>query len=238
MRVASLLWLACCACACAGCGAADEPAAGPACASCATPDGAADATDAASDVASGPSPWATSVVSFTPGSDAGFGQSTMPSVVLGPPEGAGRCQGSLDVVALGDGGEIVLAMGQTIVDAPGVDFVVFENAFVAGCGADDALAFAEPAEVAVSEDGVAFTAFPCTATAYPFGQCAGWHPVLAEGAASAPLDPATSGGDPFDLADLGLARARYVRIRDVRSGRGAAPSAGFDLDAIGVVHGG
>ena len=33
---------------------------------------------------------------------------------------------------------------------------------------------------------------------------------------------------------LGISRARYVRVRDV-SGEGAAPSAGFDLDAVGIV---
>jgi hypothetical protein len=52
-----------------------------------------------------------------------------------------------------------------------------------------------------------------------------------------PLDAEVSGGDAFDLADVGLASARFVRVRDV-SRAGAAPSAGFDLDAVGVVHAG
>ena len=43
------------------------------------------------------------------------------------------------------------------------------------------------------------------------------------------------GGDAFDLADLELESVRYVRIRDLsESGRGMA--AGFDLDAVGVIH--
>jgi len=50
-----------------------------------------------------------------------------------------------------------------------------------------------------------------------------------------PLDAALSGGDAFDLAELGLERARFVKIQDV-SGLGAAPSAGFDLDAVGIVN--
>ena len=49
------------------------------------------------------------------------------------------------------------------------------------------------------------------------------------------LDPAVTGGDAFDLAELGLAEARFVRVRDV-SETGAPPTAGFDLDAIGVVN--
>ena len=48
------------------------------------------------------------------------------------------------------------------------------------------------------------------------------------------MDPESSGGDFFDLAELGLTSARYVRIRDL-SGEGAAPSVGFDLDAVGLV---
>ena len=42
-------------------------------------------------------------------------------------------------------------------------------------------------------------------------------------------------GDAFDLAEVGLAEARWVRIRDLGTG-GEAPSAGFDLDAVGAVH--
>jgi len=67
--------------------------------------------------------------------------------------------------------------------------------------------------------------------------CAGVSPTEEYDAeTSVPLDPAMSGGDAFDLAALGVARARYVRVRD-RSAEGAAPSAGFDLDAIGWVNG-
>jgi len=43
------------------------------------------------------------------------------------------------------------------------------------------------------------------------------------------------GGDSFDLADLGIAEARFVRIRDL-SDAGGPPSAGFDLDVIGAVY--
>jgi len=48
--------------------------------------------------------------------------------VLGPPRGKPGA-GSLHVLSLGVGGEIVLGFGGSIVDGDGPDFVVFENAF-------------------------------------------------------------------------------------------------------------
>ena len=50
-------------------------------------------------------------------------------------------------------------------------------------------------------------------------------------------DPETAGGDAFDLADLGLTRARYVRVRDSGANVYAGVSGGFDLDAMAVVNG-
>jgi hypothetical protein len=182
----------------------------------------------------------TGVVSFTPGPCAGFGASRMPGVVEGPPEGGGALQGSLDVVSLGVGGEIVLSFApNAIVDGPGVDFIVFENPF--DIGGDPQKPTAEPGEVSVSDDGVTWATFPCTATSYPYGSCAGWHVVYsAKGNGISPVDPATAGGDPFDLADLGVTQARFVRIRDrsneVCPDAGATMSAGFDLDAVSIVN--
>jgi len=45
---------------------------------------------------------------------------------------------------------------------------------------------------------------------------------------------ATAGGDAFDLADVGLAEARYVRITD-RGDLGGLAGV-FDLDAVGIVN--
>lgn len=177
----------------------------------------------------------TEVVDVTYGPDAGVGQADMPGIVLGPPEGAGTFQGSFDVVALGNGGSIVLGFGeQTIVDEEGPDFIVFENAFYAG-GDEDA-PFAELGTVSVSEDGETWHTFPCTAVEAPYGACAGWHPVIAgsEGSSADPHDPAEAGGDAFDLADLGVSAARFVRIEDRADTTGLSGS--FDLDAIALVH--
>jgi hypothetical protein len=164
-------------------------------------------------------------VAYGPGQD--FGRDKMPEVVFGPPRGGGRSQGSLDVVSLGNGGEVILGfVDNAIVDGPGVDFVVFENAFEAG-GA----VFAELGTVAVSDDGESWVEFPCSATEPPYGSCAGHAPVYLHG--EGVIDPATSGGDHFDLADVGLARARYVRITDRADLDGL--DGVFDLDAVGIV---
>jgi hypothetical protein len=180
----------------------------------------------------------TKVVSFTPGACAGFGQNRMPAVVYGPPVGAGNLEGSLDVVSLGIGGEIVVSFEpNAIVDGPGVDFIVFENAFFAG--GNPANVAADPGEVSVSDDGVTWATYPCTATQPPYGACAGWHPVYSSpDNGISPFDPATAGGDAYDLHDLGVARARFVRVRD-KSTLTCQPKVedyGFDLDALAIVH--
>jgi hypothetical protein len=185
----------------------------------------------------------TKVVSFLPGDCAGFGLPSMPDVVFGPPVGAGSGSGSLDVVSLGFRGEIVLSFEpNAIVDGPGADFLVFENAFWAAGNPEHPAA--ELAEVSVSEDGVTWKTFPCTPGPGPtYGTCAGWRPVYsAPGDGTSPVDPATAGGDPFDLSDLGLTHARFVRVRDL--GTVACPANpankpttnGFDLDAIAIVN--
>ena len=182
----------------------------------------------------------TRVVSFDPGPCAGYGAQRMPDVVLGPPIGGGEGMGSLDVVSLGTGGTVVLSFEpNAIVDGPGVDFIVFENPFfVAGNPENPA---AELGEVSVSEDGVTWTPFPCTATAYPYGACAGWRPVLSSPRNGlSPVNPAIAGGDPFDLADIGVSRARFVKIVDKTNetcnGLPSSNKHGFDLDAVSIVN--
>ena len=48
--------------------------------------------------------------------------------------------------------------------------------------------------------------------------------------------PTGSGGDSFDLADVGLASARFVRIEASAIQRGLNGLSGFDLDAVAAVH--
>jgi len=176
-----------------------------------------------------------SIVSFTPGDGAGFGHDRFPEIVYGEPRGGGVHEGSTDVLSLGTGGEIVVGFGaDAIVDGDGVDFIVFENPFY--IANKESMPYEELAEVAVTQDGTNWTSFPCKTDAYPYDGCAGWKAVFPSDTTTCPFDPDSLGGDRFDLADVGVAEAKFVRIRDLASRAGEAPTAGFDLDAIVVTH--
>lgn len=194
----------------------------------------------------------TGVVSFTPTDCTGFGQAAMPGIVEGPPVGGGTDHGSTDVVSLGSGGSIVVSFApNAIVDGPGPDFIVFENAFWIGSSANNI--YAEPGEVSVSDDGTTWTPFPCTpvvdpaasdgtGVAPPYGSCAGCQVVYsAPGNGISPVDPSTAGGLALDLADVGVTHARYVKIVDKTleacpEGDPKPNKNGFDLDAISIVN--
>jgi hypothetical protein len=184
-------------------------------------------------------PYAESVEAFVPGEAAGYNQAKLPDIVLGPPKGKGQSAGSLDVASLGADGEIVLGFGgQIIVDGPGPDLIVFENPFWPS--GDATKAFVELGEVSVSDDGETWATFPCDTTGDGeghFAGCAGVTPTLEyDPVALVPLDPEQTGGDAFDLAELDVARARFVKIRDLRTLEPAGISGGFDLDAVGIVN--
>ncbi len=184
----------------------------------------------------------TQVVSFEAGACSGFGQAAMPTIIEGPPAGGGASQGTTDVLSLGSGGSIVVAFTpNAIVDGPGADFIVFENAFEVAGNPNNL--YAEPGEVSVSADGVTWATFPCTATAPPFGACAGWHPVFSNpNDCISPVDPSVAGGDAYDLHDLGVTSAKYVRIVDKTNEACSSDpkqdltTNGFDLDAIAIVN--
>lgn len=159
--------------------------------------------------------------------------------VFGPPRGnATGLMGSLDVLNLGIGGEIVVRFVEPVIyNGPGYDFTIFENPFFDQTeGKPAGSTNLEPATVAVSSDGVFFLEFPTeylvqdpplTVDAMPahYIGFAGLNPVFSHPDNGIdPLDPSVSGGDPFDLDDLlGLPGAeqidfeniRYIRIRDV-----------------------
>lgn len=178
------------------------------------------------------------IVSFTPGAGAGFGQDQCPNVVLGSPEGMGTANGSLHVLSLGNGGSIVLEfLGGVIANGPGVDFIVFENAFSRASGGT----YAEPARVAVSRDGVTWSERSCAATdeAGGYPGCAGVKPVFASSTNGvSATDPDVAGGDAFDLDDFPdkPTDVRFVRITDSGVNSYVAPSGGFDLDAVSAVN--
>ena len=208
-------------------------------------------------------PYADGVTAFVPGAGGGFGQSALPGRVTGPPLGAGLFGGSLDVVSLGASGRIDLAMtNNVIVNGDGADFTVFENAFLnIGAYSITGAPFAEPGRVSVSQDGVTWYALACEMASPPYHPgCAGVYPVLSNANstnsphASIPTTtpiaqlvgvsifdlvvPAGAGGDSFDLATVGLAWARYVRIEasSVATGPEGPDNARFDLDAVAAIH--
>lgn len=181
----------------------------------------------------GTDPFADRIVSFDPGPDAGFGSDDAPDIVLGWPEGRGSGSGSLDVMSLGESGSIVLAMDDLhIVDGPGPDLLVFENPFSS---------WFEAGAVAVSNDGETWVEWPCDGEDVEgeFPGCAGVGYVFANSSEPIdPTDPEVAGGDAFDLADVGLTEAKYVRIRDTgfnTEGYGGS-TGGFDLDAVAAVN--
>ncbi|WP_437310223.1 cell surface protein [Sorangium sp. So ce388] len=177
--------------------------------------------------------FASEVVTHLFGPGPSYGQDKFPDIAFGPPRGGGCCGGSTDVVSLGNGGTVTFGFsGNLILDGPGPDFIVFENPFETS----PTTVFAELATVEVSQNGVDWIAFPCTATAAPYGSCAGWHPVLANSKTNSidSTDPEVAGGDAFDLADLDLSFARYVRITDRPDLTGATGV--FDLDAVAIAN--
>ena len=177
-------------------------------------------------------PFVDAVESYLPGTGAGFGQDQFPDVVYGPPEAPGHGGGSLDVLSLGQEGSIVVTFrALDLIDGPGADLLVFENPFVG---------WAETGVVGVSSDGQTWTEWPCDAEneAEGYPGCAGVALVYANSTNGVDAtDPDAAGGDRFDLGDIGVAQARYVRVRDSGANSYDGVSGGFDLDAIAVVNG-
>lgn len=190
--------------------------------------------------------WATGYLDYIPGANVDLQWQT-------PAKALGRAVGdSFDVVVLGDAGRITLTFGGAIVNGAGADFAVFENSF--------SDTFLELARVEVSSNGVNFFRFSAfSLTPGPVGGFGSVDPTNIEGFAGKYRQ---GFGTPFDLdqlagsAGLDVNNVRYVRIVDVL-GNGSAfddypaafggphpiydiyPSvgtAGFDLDAVGVMH--
>jgi hypothetical protein len=209
-------------------------------------------------------PFVDDVVSFTVGEEGGFNLTQLPGVVLGAPFGAGLFTGSTDVFSLGKGGVIDLVFQDNLVyDGEGPDFTVFENSFLTlEPGLISGPPFSEPGRVSVSQDGATWYTFPCAldiAEGPYHPGCAGVYPVLSDGTASTPhasfetdvlLEnlvglpalsiplPDGAGGNSFDLADVGLVWAKYVRIEAAEfvDGPSGPGTYGFDLDAVVAIH--
>ncbi|MBN1969648.1 MAG: T9SS type A sorting domain-containing protein [Candidatus Delongbacteria bacterium] len=183
--------------------------------------------------------WATSVHSVNYGANVDPQWQT-PEKALGQAEGT-----SMEIVCLGEGGNIVLEFEPSIVNGDGFDFCVFENGFAA--------TYLELAKIAVSSDGENFVEFDCSyigdevPLAESIGQIAGKY--------------MQGYGTPFDLevlknkpevtsGSINLQNIKYVKVIDIVGDGNTTDSfgniiydpypgsgaAGFDLDAIGVMN--
>lgn len=173
------------------------------------------------------------------GQRTGQGAAFFPANVLTGPSVHGRdsvpATDPREICSLGLGGTITLGLRRgVIVDGPGTDFTVFENAFRYGAGR----VYVEPATVEVSRDGIEWKMFPFDSLTCK--GLAGLSPTSGQD----PYDPARSGGDGFDLADLGIDSVRWVRLYDVSSiilNNQSSPFfdptlSGFDLDVVLALH--
>ena len=178
--------------------------------------------------------WASRVTSYQAGTDC-LPQWQDTSKALGP-----ATEDSAHITCLGAGGTITLAFPSFIKNGPGADFAVFENSFLDG--------YIEHAWVEVSRDGVNFVRFPNhSLTASPVGSFGLMDPTEVQGLGCKYRQPY---GEPYDLAEVGLDSVSHVRLVDVIGDGTArdsanrvihdpfpnAQSAGFDLDAVGVLN--
>jgi len=141
------------------------------------------------------------VLTISPGAGGGesFPAGLGAAAVLGPPDG--------QLWSLGWCGQITVAMTVfRVIDGPGPDFIVFENAAELGGNL-----FTEAAVVEVSQDGATWHRFPtgydpgCGTGAGCYANLAGTHAVG---------DLSDAFGDPFDLADIPLAWCQFFRLTD------------------------
>jgi hypothetical protein len=216
-------------------------------------------------------PYADTVLNFNPLTRGGYGSGGIPKNVLGPPNGTSTFVPAYlpsHVVSLhaskAGGGSLVLKFTNNIIESGiGLDFTLFENVFF--IANDPKRRFMEPAivEVALHEDE--WYRFPCRVQIAADGSIdlkqptyytSGFTGVNAT-TGDDPTDPTRSGGDSFDLANLGrpdLTWIRFIRIiatgdlvlRDStgipishtseNSALNGRSSSGFDLDAASAVN--
>jgi hypothetical protein len=178
------------------------------------------------------------VIDFQPGEGQNVGQSPeyFPENIFGLPssEASETTQAASpeDVLSIGMGGEIIVGFGGEVFDRPGPDFVIFENAFL---NPVTQKIFKEPGLVSVSQDGIEYHDFPFDSLTLE--GCAGVTPTIGD---QDPFDPEVSGGDKFDIGELGLDYIRYIKIKDItpmiyenKDHPYYDPIlSGFDLDAV------
>lgn len=181
------------------------------------------------------------VYSYTFGSNTQFGQSPefFPQNIFGLPDSLARMDipssSEQQICALGLNGTITIGFkGKMLRDMPGKDFTIFENAFEFMAGR----VFIEPAMVQVSKDGINFISFPFDSLTLQ--GCSGITPTNGNYDI---FNPLYSGGNSFDLSDIGIDSVIAIRIIDVSSlilnpehPLYSPIVNGFDLDAVVGIH--
>lgn len=183
------------------------------------------------------------VYTFIPGQVQNVGQSTLyyPINIFGPPSiDATREVAEVrpeEILSIGMGGEIIFGNKNIeILDLDGPDFTIFENAFELSFKNS---VFAEPAIVSVSQDGINWFTFP-----YNLDSLTGVAGTKPTNGGSDISNPQVSGGNSFDLRELGLDYARYIKIKDTTQYILDRPNhifydptlSGFDLDAVAFLN--
>lgn len=182
------------------------------------------------------------VYSFNPGEGniIGIEPDVYPMNIFGVPSEIASLKvpenSNSEILSLGISGEIIVGFkNKKLMNIEGPDFTIFENAFETF---DGSRIFAEPGEVSISDDGINFFTFPIDNTSLK--NCAGITPTNGQ---NNPYDPNTSGGDSFDIAELGFEYITHIKIKDISQIVSQLPKeskyhnpiamiSGFDLDAI------
>jgi hypothetical protein len=163
----------------------------------------------------------------------------------------GKANGT--VVSLGDGGEAILNLYQSLHNGPGPDFAIFENGFNSS--------FLELAFVEVSSDGIHFFRFPANSETRDSIQIGTFGAVDATNINNLAGKYQVNYGSPFDLDEisndslLNKGNITHIKIIDVIGNITPEfanydsqnrkindpwptpfPSSGFDLDALGLIH--
>jgi hypothetical protein len=165
--------------------------------------------------------YAVKVLDFKPGVGAGFNANKL-EATLGRPEGTGDQSGSLDVVSLGQGGQLTLELGRAVTRG----LKVFENPF----GADGKAVNPQPTKVEVYLEK--------EQRWVELKGDAGLKPVYANSENGISLRTHAAGGDEFLFKDSGItAGTAITRVRLTDRGTASVGpvgggTAGADIDAV------
>lgn len=178
------------------------------------------------------------VYSFTPGEGQSAGQSSLyfPENIFGAPSiYAERNIAEIrpeEILSLGLGGEIILGVRNGFIsNGEGDDFTIFENAFEINFNKK---MYAEPAIVSVSLDSVEWFTFDFDLDSLT--GLAGTNYTIGNNPNS---EYGFSGGNSFDLGELGLEKIKYIKLKDtteyilnnLEHNNYDPTLSGFDLDA-------